>query len=439
MSKRFLITENERNSILSLYAKKGIILEQVTDKIKSTPLPKTMNDWQVSQNLQKDINKIILGDKANDIKGIEDDIFGQLSLTFVSGGSGPTEFKFLLNGENTGSVLKIPQNGVLRFNREIIVDNNVSIQKYLTPIYNNPDYKILFEKYPSLKKHIESFTIPGYLVPGANSDTMNITLDLTNMKDPLCKSGPLFKLEDEIPLGKILTVDQRSGFSLDIGKRNCARFEIGYASFILGEFYIPNPILPEKTSDGGGGGDDTVSIEIILKMENPFQFNKTILYPDGVTELKKFVDDIKEVKNTYGETVYNDYINFLNSKKIEVLTSSSIDDDPSQTIKYTQGEGGNAVDDCGGTQTRHEYNFCLSKQRAIAIINQLKTDLPELSGTTTSGPAFIPKPIGETSQFDEANTWPKVTGKDDKEKAAKTAKNRVVLITLPSFKKDYDN
>ena len=62
-----------------------------------------------------------------------------------------------------------------------------------------------------------------------------------------------------------------------------------------------------------------------------------------------------------------------------------------------------------------------------------------MSGTTTSGPAFIPKPIGETSQFDEANTWPKVTGKDDKEKAAKTAKNRVVLITLPSFKKDYDN
>ena len=28
MSKRFLITENERNSILSLYTKKGIILEQ---------------------------------------------------------------------------------------------------------------------------------------------------------------------------------------------------------------------------------------------------------------------------------------------------------------------------------------------------------------------------------------------------------------------------
>ena len=76
MSKRFLITENERNSILSLYTKKGIILEQketpIKDPLKTINSGNATNDWQVGENLEKDINKII--------QSVQNEIFKKITL-----------------------------------------------------------------------------------------------------------------------------------------------------------------------------------------------------------------------------------------------------------------------------------------------------------------------------------------------------------------------
>lgn len=441
MSKKFLISEDDRQSILSLYKNKGIIFEEEVYDNKTIVSSEPINDHQVAWNLEKDINKIILGDEREGIKGIEEDIFGQMSLKFLSGGGGnPTTFSFLMNRKSTGQTLVIPNSGILEV-KQLLVDENISVQKYLKPIYENPDYKILFEKYPQLKRYIESFVVEGYFLPGRSKRTIRISFELTTANDPYCKAKTLYKMSDEIPLGKIMTVEKDNGFSLDIGKRNCGVLEIDNAETFIPEFKIPNPLMPEKKGDTDNGGDDTVSIQIILDMKNPFQFNKTILYPDGEKELQKFVTDVKEVKNTYGEEIYNQYINFLRSKKIDVIASSSIDDDPNQIITYVTGSTGNSVDGCQGTQTRNQYNQCLSEKRAEAIIKRITELLPELSVDSEGNPIsiFVPRGIGETDQFDKGQKWPDVEGKTYEERTAKTANNRIVSISLPLFKTDLQN
>jgi len=429
MNKRFLITEDERNSILSLYTKKGIILEQdrtsgMVDTGESNNTSyKTFRTPPFGKRGSRKVkmlnNRLYLIDKNDqDINGNHKEFYVDLTTGTIKDTGFLNNIDFINDMGGFGSIER-------DMGRPTNTDGN--FKTIMINYENSGANSSVYVGEPALCTiRISARKISLFAGPSSNrskSDSSNI--DLTQYYIPKNKN------EWETIKDKLY------------GSNNSVK-DMSFKDFVRGGYAIfLEPAWPD-TSFGeitpvDEDGDDTVSIEIILKMENPFQFNRTFLYPEGVTELKKFVDDIKEVKNTYGETVYNDYINFLNSKKIEVLTSSSIDDDPNQTIKYIEGEGGNAVAGCGGTQTRNKYNFCLSEQRAIAIINQLKTYLPELSGTTIGGTAFIPKPIGETSQFDEVNTWPKVTGKDDKEKAAKTAKNRVVLITLPSFKKNYDN
>ena len=419
MSKRFLISEDDRQSILSLYKSKGIIFEEEVYDNKTIVSSEPISDQQVAWNLERDINTIILGDERKGIKGIEEDIFGQLSLRFSSGGgSKPTTFSFLMNGNSTGERLQIPNNGRLDV-EYLLVDENISIQKYLKPIYENPDYKILFEKYPQLKRYIESFVVEGYFLPGRSKRTIIITFKLTKKRDSFCKGKTLYQMNDEIPIGKIMTVESDNGFSLDIGKRNCGVLEIDNASTFIPKFKIPNPLIPEDTtpippnrfiprSIGGANGD-------------PFIFNKTDLSGIGNELLEKFINQFIVIKNS-NPNLYNTYIDFLKKRtnSIDVVAYASIDEDPEQVVNYVVGT--NAVEGCGGKQKRHDYNQCLSQKRADKVAAILNEKLPDF-------PDFIGKGLGETDKFAPGKKWPKSSREE-------TLPNRRFDVVLPYYE-DY--
>jgi hypothetical protein len=166
-----------------------------------------------------------------------------------------------------------------------------------------------------------------------------------------------------------------------------------------------------------------VSIDIKLEITDPFIFDSTELTTTGTEKLNDFITQIKNVKLKYGEKTYNEYIQFLKTSGITVTTSSSIDEDPNGITADSNNPNTKTLLACRepGGITRKEYNMCLSKERAAAIITKLNSSLTDLTGN------FIPNPIGETDQFDMGAKWPEV--KDNK----LTAKNRILDIKLPYF------
>ena len=168
-----------------------------------------------------------------------------------------------------------------------------------------------------------------------------------------------------------------------------------------------------------------VSIEIKAEMTDPFKFDKTDLTDNGKLELENFIKEIKNVKTKYDDKIYGEYINFLKSQKAYVTTSSSIDEDPKGIMADSNSKTTTTLPACRktGGRPRNEYNKCLSEERAKAIIQELDKSLPELSGT------FVANPLGETDRFDKGKKWPEV--KDFNQ----TINNRRLDIKLPKFEK----
>jgi outer membrane protein OmpA-like peptidoglycan-associated protein len=150
---------------------------------------------------------------------------------------------------------------------------------------------------------------------------------------------------------------------------------------MMGDFIepeIPKTITPPSKKE------PTV---VQLDIESPFEFDKVTLTPEAEQKFKQFVQDIK----TNYQGVKGD---------VEVICSASIDADPAK---------------------KAQYNQKLSENRAITIVNRLKNE----TGITTLN--FIPKGIGQTSQFAPELKWPEVTDE------SKTAPNRRLIIKLPKL------
>lgn len=423
MSKRFLITENERNSILSLYTKKGIILEQGNDDIKTINNGNVTNDWQAGENLEKDINKII--------QSVQNEIFRQITLQFVSGPNNektdPFVFSVLKNRKDTGQKITLKYEyiedrenfqaySVYRSFYKSISFGKISIVEYLRPIFKNRDYITLFEKYPSVEEYVKNLTVDFGIEPYKSGDIA--------IGGVIRKGDGDYKLRTPIPFGdKITSIG--SGvtiFKLKLNRKSYFSLELANAEMKLAEIKIPNPnvdptpIPPDKfvpRAIGGGTSD-------------PFKFNSIDLTGDGLSLLDVFVNQFLTVKRTDPD-LYQTYLNFLNTnaktngdtKIIEVLAYSSIDADPEQTINYV--EGLNAVLGCGGRQLRKLYNQCLSQKRAekiAGILNEKLSDFPE----------FIGVGMGETKQFNNIG-WTKENPTKDTE----TLPNRRFEVNLPQY------
>lgn len=124
-----------------------------------------------------------------------------------------------------------------------------------------------------------------------------------------------------------------------------------------------------------------------LNIESPFIFDQTNLTPEAENYFKTFVENIK--KNYQGVT-----------GDVQVITSSSID-----------GAG------------KENYDMKLSDNRAKAIIEKLRSALPEIKLN------FLPKPIGQTDQFAPGKTYLNGFNKEQ------TAPNRRLIIKLPKITK----
>jgi len=295
-------------------------------------------------------------------------------------------------------------------------DNPIS--EYLGPVYENPDYKILFERYPNIKLQVDNAMASCFMVPqNRQFGYVSIVGGLSNGKEG-------YGIDEQIPFGSGLTTDGQGSnlFSVQVAKKVMFNFEVGNSKLYLKAFRIGNtgPIFkqPVYTGDTTTDRERVVSITLDNKNAEPFIFDTIQLQQESIDSINMFVSQINEVKTNYGEDIYNKYINFLKQNPVTVLAYSSIDGDPNQKVqgKYGPCRG-------YGDGTRGQYNLCLSQGRADEIAKILNERLPEIGN-------FVGKGMGETDKFAPGKKWPNSKSTNE------TLKNRRFMVNLPTFKLD---
>jgi outer membrane protein OmpA-like peptidoglycan-associated protein len=147
------------------------------------------------------------------------------------------------------------------------------------------------------------------------------------------------------------------------------------------------PPTPIETSE---------EIPINLDIARPFVFDSTELTDEAKPIFEKFIKDVSE---KYKGVTAN----------VDVITSSSVDGDPSETLN--------------SGITRGQYDMNLSQRRAQAIADILNNRV----GISTL--KFIPRGIGQTTQFGPGWTREKPTTPKE------TEPNRRLIINLPRLTK----
>jgi outer membrane protein OmpA-like peptidoglycan-associated protein len=180
------------------------------------------------------------------------------------------------------------------------------------------------------------------------------------------------------------TVKQRDGAIVQYRKTRTEDFVFEISPALDGDFLQRNKEKPKPTPP-----PTKQPIVVQLDIQSPFEFDKVTLTPEAEQQFTQFIQKMKV--NYQGAT-----------GDVEVLCSASIDADPAK---------------------KAQYNQKLSENRALTIVNRLKTE----TGITTMN--FIPKGIGQTSQFAPELKWPEVTDE------TKTAPNRRLIIKLPKITK----
>lgn len=394
MSKRFLISEDERNSILSLYTKKGIILEQ--DRTNQTIQTKNSGEGMYKfggYDLEVDDNQNI---KVFDRYMGNDEFMGEFSGRF-------SDLKYDLETNSFAD-----SNKVLSQNSPLLLKMIPNIRDKQTPS-NNLGYFVALNKkngFPTLYALTPIVVKQEQEIPVVDSTVIGLNQSYIPTRQTYGS------MEDEI-------IDAAKRGKKEYTDLNFRKFRRRYAISLntiegpQGDGIVDVPIPPP-----------VVSIEIRLDLTDPFKFDKTELTDIGKSKLEDFILKINQVKPKYGEKTYGEYINFLKKNKIKVTTSSSIDQDPNGKTADSNNSNTTTLESCRvpGGKLRKEYNKCLSEKRADAIIQKLTEEIPDLRGS------FIPNAIGETDQFDSGKKWPNY-------KPNETVQNRRLDIDVPTFVK----
>lgn len=401
MAKIIKLTESDLYRIV-----KRVISEQKTNS-------GVLTDQQAVTNLEQEINNII-SQKQNEI-------FSGVSLKWKSGGDGQSViFSVLFNNADTGKELIMRPDGQQWATSVRYIDlGSVSISNLLTPVYQNPDYKLLFEHHPHIKTQVDNALASCYMVP-QNRQFGDISI--VGYIQP-GKDG--YSIDGTIPFGSKLTTDGQgsNSFSVRVDRKLLFTFEVGNSMLYLAKFQISNtgdifnpPVITGDTTTIPN--ERVVSITLDNKRAEPFIFDTINLQQESIDNIDAFISQINNIKTTYGEEIYQKYINFLKENPLQVLAYSSIDADSNEKVqgKYGPCRG-------YGDGTRGQYNLCLSQARADEIAKILNEKLPEIGN-------FVGKGMGETKEFGPGWTKEKPT------KTTETLPNRRFEVKLPTFKLD---
>ena len=369
----------------------------------------TLTDQQTVEKLGKELNQII--------KSVQEDIFRQFTLEFSKELYEPYVQIGLVTNKGEELILKYKERGDLyvfkypkRFNL-----GGVPIQEYLTTIYKNPTYQTLFNNQPVVKEKLDNVTVDCFMFASGGKE--NQIVDKNGESSGFITFNGAFRpgegeLDMNVPFSIIDLFNSEGGltFNFDPDENILFWLDFSNATLLLKELYICDclPTLKSKP-------EEFVSITLDNSGTEPFVLDSTEIHPDSVGKIDEFVSTIEDVKNKYGNEVYQKYIQFLKSNPIIVNAYSSINADPSKKMS-------GKVQACKGygDGTRGQYNLCLSQKRAEVIANKLNSALPQLGNFKGVG-------MGETDKFDKGKKWPTFTSDKD------TLLNRRFEVKLPNF------
>lgn len=184
-----------------------------------------------------------------------------------------------------------------------------------------------------------------------------------------------------------------------------------------------------------GETDEKIPVSINLKfaLNDPFQFDDDILYPEAKSKLDEFIDSINNLKESgqYPPEAVDAYYEFLKTKTIPIYGYASIDALSNFMIN------GSSKTKCGTSgdankQLRKDYNKCLSKVRAEAIETILKS-----SGGILSELKYKPIGRGETNRY-SGKKWDHDESNPSNDKKSPfstedTKKDRRFSVMLPNY------
>jgi len=367
----------------------------------------TLTDQQTVEKLGKELNQII--------KSVQEDIFRQFTLEFSEELYEPDVQIGLVTNKGEELILKYEERGdlyVFKYPKSFNL-GGVPIQEYLTTIYKNPTYQTLFNNQPVVKEKLDKVTVDCFMFAGGGKE--NQIVDKNGESSGFITFKGAFRrgegeLDMNVPFSIIDLFNSEGGLTFDFDRNILFWLDFSNATLLLKELYIGD-WLPKLKSKP----EEFVSITLDNSGTEPFILDSTDIHPDSVGKIEEFVSTIEDVKNKYGNEVYQKYIQFLKSNPIIVNAYSSINADPSQKMS-------GKVQACKGygDGTRGQYNLCLSQKRAEVIANKLNSALPQLCNFKGVG-------MGETDKFDVGKKWPKFTSDKD------TLLNRRFEVKRPNF------
>ena len=402
MSNRFIITEQERKDILSLYRKKGLIYEQET--------PTTEGEYFYSPAFQN--GQLIIFKKDNKLTYVKTkpNTNEITSKTPINGNHNDFSIN-LLNGELT--------NNEFLNNEQLVLNSGrfQSVNSEHRPTFLNGIQLIMIAFNKNKSKDVK-LGAPSLCTTQIKVGKVDIFERGKGSSGRQMSESPIINFDQYYTPKNRKEWDQIKE-NLTNEKEKNTKWSF-FRKKLAGIFIEPNW---GDSFQGSSPVNPVAPIEINLSVSNPFQFDRTELTGDGNQMLQNFIREIKEIKNLYGDETYRKYINYLkNQRGIKVTTSSSIDGDPNGITADSNNPNATTLPSCNvpNGRPRKVYNKCLSEKRATAIIDILNEQIPDLSG------AFVANALGETDQFDPGKKWPDFDSNE-------TQNNRVLEIKLPRF------
>lgn len=426
MVKRFLISEEEKRQIRSLYSSKGILLE-ITDPesnsevVKYYYLPpyylsvlnkqisivKANKDNKGNITSFTDIGVSANGDISNLKYNLETMQFESPNMWAMSG----EKSSFTRNEENLTEAILYD----FLSNNTFEVENELGYFVGINETNSNP----------------QLFAVKGQILPLSNKGESPKKIVTT----PLIGGVETFSPQNKSDLESVKPFISKLTFR-DTQNRTVQATHTDYSSMDFKEFKksytlgislkkgpegLNTPLLLTGTTTGDTTTPEFIPLEIGAATSDPFNYDSNTLSGEGEKLLENFAKQFTD-KKTNNPDLYESYLKWLSDKKITVKAYSSRDADPNAK------QSGNFPQCVKSGQLKSEYNQCLSQKRAEYIVSELKRLLPDFSNINIEAVG-----MGETDKFN-GKGWTKNYQPSKEE----TLPNRRFEVEFPTFQKQYE-